>query len=143
MSVSNSYNLLNYYYHNVGIVRIYIQNTIYFCFQDSEDLFNFIPNQQLKESVTSRLNLKRKNDAAGPPQKRERQQNYSYIKTRAPNTSSRTFAIKIEIYESDNLPEKPCECNANKCVQYITENAVTSDIYLDLENIISKIRENV
>lgn len=120
-----------------------IQNTIYFCFQDSEDLFNFIPNQQLKEPVTSRLNLKRKNDTTGPPKKHEGLQNYSYIKTRAPNTSSRTCAIKIEIYESDNLPKKSCECSANKCVQFITENVVTSDIFIDIENIISKIRKNV
>lgn len=112
-------------------------------FQDSEGLFNFIPYDPPVASKSPKLNLKRKGETSSTPQKRKRVQVYSYVKTRAPNMTALTRTIKIEIYEGDNQPEKPCECRADKCVQYVIENICDDTTYLALENIIGKIHENM
>lgn len=116
----------------------------FFLFQDSEDLFNFVPYPPKEPNAgeSSKLNLKRKGGTSSAPQKRQRVQVYSYTKTRAQNISASSRTIKIEIYEGDNQPEKACECSADKCVQYIIKNSC-DDIYFALENIIGKIHENM
>lgn len=103
-------------------------------FQESGDLFNFIPNREL---IKEKLNLKRglNND--------DENMQYSFIKM--PSKGSKI--IRIELYEIDKLKntDEPliCKCNAELCVQYVVRNMYSDDVYKTYREIINLIKEKI
>lgn len=107
-------------------------------FQDSEELFNFVPiNQPVQQTTVQKtLNLARKRSKTD-------QTFYQFIKK---PVSRGTKIIKIEIYDTDSFQksEQPmCNCEADVCVQHVVKTILYDDIYTSTRELIAKIQDDI
>lgn len=107
-------------------------------FQDSEELFNFIPmNQQAQQTTVQKMfNL-------GCKRSKTDQTYYQYIKK---PVSRGMKIIKIEIYDTDNFQKSEqsiCNCQADVCVQHVVKTILYDDIYTSTRELIAKIQDDI
>ena len=107
-------------------------------FQDSEDLFQFIPNQVLPQRTASNNQISER--------KRNKNDNiafYTYIKKPC---LQGVKVIRIEIHDAGTMEksqESVCNCNAQLCVQYVAKSICFDDIYVEVCELVNKIKKNI
>lgn len=118
-------------------IRGYIHNylLLIYCFQDSGDLFNFIP-VGADEAGPYRRNEERSKRSASEALST----NYTFIK----KPTQGYKIIRVEIYDAkmfECTDETICKCKAELCAQHVVKSILFDDIYITTRDLISKIQK--
>lgn len=111
-----------------------------YLFQDTEELFNFIPEPRVTKSAPKNLNF----TATTLSRKRTGEPTVlSYIKKPVKRPVK---IIRIEIYDADTLQKSEqsvCNCEAEVCVQYVVNGVLYDEIYGATKDVINKIQDSL
>lgn len=115
------------------------------CLQDTEDMFNFVRSGPNADPMLSDSAGRRTLGLGLRKRPRDEQTIYEYIKK---PMSSAYKIIRIEIHDVETFKKvhansSICNCEAEICVQHITESILFDDIYHAVREVIYKIQSNL